>query len=113
MGEVFLNTKTKTIKIYNEILFYGSKATKALAFQMANDIESMWNNAKGKVVIKGESYSVKFSIKGKIINSNIKNIIRNNRDKWKKFIRIEDKTKASVSYVDDLKSNTGFFQLKN
>lgn len=54
--------KGNTITIRSRYYFYGSKLTAAQAKQIALNIQTAFNKANGKVVIKGKTYNVKFQV---------------------------------------------------
>jgi hypothetical protein len=113
MGIVELVQATKKIFIHSNILFYGNQATQALVDQCVAEISTMWNEPKGKVNYKGEVYVVEFVIKGYLFTNLTPQDIFENRNPKNNYFRIEDYVNGNISFVDGLKSNTGYFKLDN
>ena len=122
-GEVGINKETKTITVRSDIFLYGNAASPELAIQTANDIQTSWNGAKGKVTIDGIEYSVNFEIHGYFIpdlkmpitNTSllVKGLIKSNKSFVNNYFRVETVTtdEDNTSFADGIGSNTGYFKL--
>lgn len=113
MGEVEIFEHEKTIVIASNIVIYGSYADLVLAKQIEEEIETMWNDAKGKVVLKNKSYDVRFTIRGYYFPGLLPNDIKHNKNPKNNYIRIEDYCKDEISSVDDIGCNSGYWLIAN
>jgi hypothetical protein len=113
MGTIELNTNTNQLFIHSNILLYGSLATQELLEQCVQEIETMWNEPKGQVNYKGNMYTVVFVIKGYLFNHLKPEDIFENKNPKNNYFRIEEMVQGNISFVDGLKSNTGYFKLEN
>jgi hypothetical protein len=113
-GEVTINKKTKTITVSSKMIFYGKESSAALAKSTAKDVQNKWNEANGKVIIKGVTYKVKFAIIGEHKPDLTPDEIAKNTDIKNNYIRVENKNNLDVSYMDGAEgANTGYYLLPN
>jgi RHS repeat-associated protein len=114
-GEVTINRKTKTVTVTSHMIFYGSASSPELASSTAKDIQNLWNGAKGKVVINGVKYKVKFVVTGEHRSDLTPKEVANNKDYKNNYVRIEKSNLVGVSYYDSYGAggNTGYFVKKN
>lgn len=118
MGEAELQPGNNLLIIHAVINIYGDAANNALSIQLAKDIESFWNMAEGKVMLKQNwfsrrSYDVRFSITGRFDEDLIPEIVFENTNPRNNYFRIEEYAHGNISFVDGLNSNTGYFKLEN
>jgi hypothetical protein len=113
MGEAELNKEAQSIIIHSVIFFYGEAATEALSYQVANDISTHWNLARGKAVVKGRAYSVVFDIEGVWAEMLTPEVIYENTNPRYNYFRVESFAGTDISFVDGIGSNTGYFKLDN
>ncbi len=113
MGEVELNKETQSIIIHSVIFFYGEAASEALSYQVANDISTHWNLARGKAVLKGRPYDVLFNIDGVWAEMLTPEEIYENTNPRNNYFRVEAFAGTDISFVDGIGSNTGYFKLDN
>ena len=118
MGEAELQPNNNLLIIHAVIIIYGDAANESLAFQIANDIEKFWNDAEGKVAIRGgwfstKIYNVRFSMMGKYALELTPQMVFENADPRNNYFRIEEFADGDISFVDDINSNTGYFKLQN
>jgi len=111
-GEPVIDQKNKTITVTSNITFYGSDGSAALATKAAQNIQSQWNAAGGKVTIGSDVYDVKFVVSGTYDNSITATDISNNTDIKNNYIKIVA-SGIDVSYMDGAGSNTGVFLVSN
>ncbi len=113
MGETELDSSTKIITIYSNIITYGNASDAILAEQVRDEIETLWNEPKAITIISGVQYLVQFNIKSYhwpfIAPLNIFENVnpRNN------YFRIEPYAFGNISFVDGLGCNTGYFLSEN
>jgi hypothetical protein len=111
MGEVEI--KDNQIIIHAVVFSYGDAASDEVATFVAADIAHFWNEAKGKVTIRGRQYAVQFNIEGIWAKSLVPEMIFENTHPRNNYYRIEEYATGNISFVDGLNSNTGYFKLDN
>ncbi|RYE00468.1 MAG: peptidase M10 [Sphingobacteriales bacterium] len=112
MGTVeLINAQEALLKA--EVIIYGTAATEALSQQIAEEIETMWTEAGGKIRLGSNLYTLNFSIQGFYTPELKPEDIFHNRDPRKNFFRIETFVNGNISFVDAINCNTGFFKLEN
>lgn len=113
MGEAELFKDTKSLIVRSNFYFYGDSANTELASIIATDIASHWNEAQGIVRIWWTTYSVEFVINGFFVPGLQPETVWYNTDPKNNYFRIEEFSKAHVSFVDNINCNTGYFKLDN
>jgi hypothetical protein len=113
MGTAELNSATSQLIIHSVFFFYGDAAGNELSIQSAKDVASYWNEANGKVSIKGNSYSVRFDIEGIWAKHLSPEMIFENTNPRNNYFRIEEFALGNISFVDAINCNTGYFKLDN
>jgi hypothetical protein len=113
MGEIELVAETGNIHIYSNILCYGDEADEQLAQLIGEEIESMWNEPKGQVLLEGKLYTVSFYIHAFLCAGITREDVVRNKNPRNNYFRIEDYSKRHVSYVDGVGSNTGYMKRDN
>jgi hypothetical protein len=113
MGTAELHTSSHKLIIRSIFHFYGEAANEELSFQIAKDIETHWNEPHGKVVVKKAAYEVFFSIEGRYDPGLLPETVWYNTDPSMNFFRIEEFSSTHISFVDGIRSNTGYFKLDN
>jgi hypothetical protein len=113
MGEAQINDNSDTILISSHIITYGSAADEVLTQLIGEEIETMWNEPKGRVLLNNQSYTVVFRITAEL-RSNISELeVLQNTDPRNNYFRIEEFAHGNISFVDGLGCNTGYFLLQN
>jgi hypothetical protein len=113
MGTAELNISSKEITIFSWLITYGSKATPELTEQMREEIEGMWNEPSGFIVLQNEKWSVRFRTSAYMrMDIQPEDIISNVNPK-NNYIRIEEYSNNHISFVDGLGCNTGYWKLDN
>ncbi|MBI4931482.1 MAG: peptidase M10 [Bacteroidetes bacterium] len=107
-----MDKQTRTLTITSNITFYGSSASLALATQTANDIQTKWNAAGGKVSIGGTEYNVLFSVTGEYKPGLTPAEVAKNTDIKQNFVRVEETAAGNISSYD-FAGNSGYFLLSN
>ena len=99
--------------ISSHIITYGNAADTAVTENIRDEIETMWNEARGIVQIDDYSYRVVFRITA-AFQPVINDIdIYQNIDPGNNYFRIEEFAHGNISFVDGLGCNTGYFKLDN
>jgi hypothetical protein len=102
-----------TLLIRSHIITYGNAASAELTERIRTEIESMWNNASGEVVIRKKLYKVRFAISAEYIPTIEPMDIYSNLDPVNNYFRIEEYVHGNISFVDGANCNTGYFKLEN
>jgi hypothetical protein len=113
MGVAELDKENGLFILKAHIILYGDAASDVLAKQVAAEIETYWTAARGKVTIKGISYTVIFRISGALSTDLQPEEIFENDDPLLNYFRVEEYSNMDISFVDGLGSNTGYFKLLN
>lgn len=113
MGEVEWIKSESGIRIRSDFYFYGDAASKILAEAVSYDISNHWNKPRAIIMIKNISYSVEFIIQGFYEKDLPPENIWFNTNPRNNYFRIEEVSPVHVSFVDGIKSNTGYFKLDN
>jgi len=113
MGEVELLSERNLLLIHSVLIFYGDAANEELGSQIARDVSDHWNEAAGKVSIKGREYDMQFKISGIHLPSLTPVMVYENTDPRNNYFRIEEYAHGNISFVDGINSNTGYFKLEN
>ncbi|MEP6684524.1 MAG: peptidase M10 [Parafilimonas sp.] len=113
MGEAEINIDKRRITIYSHIITYGDAADEAVTESIRAEIETMWNEPKGTIQIKGNSFFVSFQITAALNNSIDEMEILSNTNPHNNYFRIEEYANGNISFVDDIGCNSGYFKLEN
>jgi hypothetical protein len=113
MGTVEVEGTRRSIVIQSHIITYGSAASTEISDRIRDEIETMWNEAKGRVVLANESFQVEFKITAET-KENISELeVLQNVNPRNNYFRIEEFVHGSISFVDGLGCNSGYFLLEN
>ena len=109
-AEAVINKKDQSVTIQANLILYGTKATLEIANRIISEINSMYNEVKGKTEIDGESYSVNFKITVQVKSEEeVLEMAASNTDIKNNFIRIEDnKSLGGLGSVSGKNNNSGF-----
>jgi hypothetical protein len=113
MGEAGIDTHHKQIVIHSHIITYGNATNGELTEQIRDEIETMWNEAQGRIVLNNETYLVQFNITAETKASITELEVLQNVDPRNNYFRIEPFVHGSISFVDGLGCNSGYFLLEN
>ncbi len=113
MGEAELNRTDHTIIISSHIITYGNEATDEVTERMRREIETMWNEPNTLINIRNELYKVVFKITAEVKKDIAELEILQNTDPRNNYFRIEKYVHGSISFVDGLGCNSGYFLLEN
>ena len=101
------------ITIHSHIITYGGATNEAITEQIRDEIEKMWNEPKGRVIINNKDYTVQFNITAEIRRDITELEVLQNTDPRNNYFRIEEFAHGNISFVDGLGCNTGYFLLEN
>lgn len=111
MGEVEISANQLTI--CSHIITYGNATDDRLTEQIRDEIETMWNEPAGQVLISGKWYVVMFRISA-TVNPDINDLeLYQNTNPRNNYFRIEEFAHGNISFVDGLGCNSGYFKLEN
>lgn len=113
MGEAQLDPDTKTLQICSHLVIYGNKATQVLAEQIREEVDTMWNEPRAKVLIDNESFLVQFRITAEVKKDITELEVLQNVNPLNNYFRIEEFVHGSISFVDGLGCNSGYLLLEN
>lgn len=113
MGEVELSVGNKMLLISSHLVIYGNAADKALTEQIREEIETMWNEPRGKVLLNNEDFLVQFRITAEWRKDITELEVLQNVDPRNNYFRIEAFAHGNISFVDGLGCNSGYFLLEN
>lgn len=99
--------------IYSHIITYGHAATTELTELIRDEIETMWNEPRGHVQIKGSTLPLFFIISASYQPGLTDLDIYPNTDPRNNYFRIEEFARGNISFVDGLGCNSGYFKLEN
>ncbi|GAB3921567.1 hypothetical protein [Larkinella terrae] len=112
---VFKNDSDQTITVFTELYLYGSVATDELANRIAYNVVRVWDRPAVILSLDDIDFLIRFHVIGTFVDDPLP-LLKKNRDFKKMFFRVEtatDNALGGISYMDGLKSNTGFFRLDN
>ncbi len=111
MGSVEINDEQ--FLICSHIITYGNSAEEWLTEMIRDEIETMWNEPVGRLYFNNKKLSIRFQITASFQPS-IKDIdIYQNLDSRNNYFRIEEFAVGTISFVDGVGCNTGYFKLEN
>lgn len=113
MGEAELLTTTKILRISSHLITYGDAADEAVTAQIREEIETMWNEPEGRVILEKAAYTVQFRITAELRKTVPELEVLQNTDPRNNYFRIEEFVHGRISFVDGLGCNTGYFLREN
>ena len=103
----------KELIIRSHIITYGDAADMEITERIREEIETMWNEPAGSIVMRNQTLSVRFIITAECLTSIEPEEILSNTDPRNNYFRIEEFAIDNISFVDGLGCNTGYFKLEN
>jgi hypothetical protein len=113
MVSVVLDKIHRQMDLHATVVTYGNASSSAITRQIAEEIEVMWNEARGMVELKGVPFAVNFRIRPLWMPDLNAEVIFENTDPAINYYRIEEFVFGNISFVDGLGSNSGYFKLEN
>lgn len=101
------------LKIISHIITYGNAADHAITKLIRDEIETLWNEPAGTVLINDTALPVVFHITAALMPGIDPVEILRNTDPRNNYFRVEEFAHGNISFVDGLGSNTGYFKLEN
>jgi hypothetical protein len=113
MGEVQIDFSKKELLITSHLIFYGNAANVALAEQLRDEIETMWNEPYGVLHLGDGVVTVRFKITAEVQTGITDLEVYQNLDGRNNYFRIEAYAIGNISFVDGVGCNSGYFLLEN
>jgi hypothetical protein len=113
MGEAFLNKENGELTVTSVFVLYGDAADPSLAVRMAGEVETSWNKPDAFVFYKEGAFPVRFVIRGAYRPDITPDEIHENTDPSMNYFRVEHFSRLHISFVDEIRSNTGYFLYDN
>lgn len=113
MGEAFLDRQNNQLTIISVFVLYGDAADVALAERMASEVESSWNEPDAFVAYNEGTFPIRFVIRGEHRPDITPDEIHANTDPKMNYFRVENSSKLHISFVDEIRCNTGYFLYDN
>src|SRR5207244_1966576 len=101
------------IIISSHIITYGNAADENITESIRAEIETMWNEPKAIINIKGNTFFVQFHITAALASSIDEIEILSNTNLRNNYFRIEEYAHGNISFVDGIGCNSGYFKLEN
>ena len=99
--------------IRSHIITYGHAADASVTELIRDEIESMWNEPQAIINIKGQEFTIRFTITASCQPGIEPISIYQNTDPRNNYFRIEEFAHGNISFVDGIGCNTGYFKLEN
>jgi hypothetical protein len=112
MGEAEI-TANNIITIHSHIITYGNAADDVITQRISDEIETMWNEPNGIIMIDDTSFQIVFRITTEIKKDISELEVLQNTDPRINYFRIEEYVNGNISFVDGIGCNTGHFKLEN
>src|SRR4051812_6393211 len=113
MGEIEIDNDNNTITISSHIITYGNEATEDVTERIRSEIDTMWNEPNAIIYLNNDPYKIIFNITAEMKKEISEMNILQNVGPRNNYFRIEKFAKGSISFVDGLGCNTGYFLLEN
>jgi hypothetical protein len=111
MGEAEINGNT--LLIHAHLVTYGHAADELVTERIRNEIETLWNEPQGMVLLKSSALAVRFRITAAYRGDLEELEVYQNTNPRNNYFRIEEFVHGNISFVDGVPSNTGYFKLEN
>lgn len=99
--------------VSSHIITYGNAADELLTNLIREEIETMWNEPQGSILLEGRAIPIRFHITATLQPAITDIEIYQNTDPRNNYFRIEEYVHGNISFVDGLGCNTGYFLLEN
>src|SRR5690606_17161344 len=113
MGEVEIDNSSNQVFIRSTIITYGNHADENVSKDIAEEIETMWNEPAAYITIQKNNLRVVFRVNWKYNPHITPGEIYSDVNPQNNFFRIEDFAPGNISFVDDINCNSGFFLKEN
>jgi len=113
MGSAELDLHHLQLIIYSNIITYGNAADPLITESIRDEIETMWNDPKASLSYNSLMLMVVFRINAWFQRDITPIEVYQNLDPRNNYFRIEEFAHGSISFVDGLGCNSGYFKLEN
>jgi hypothetical protein len=102
-----------TLLLHSHIITYGNASSLEITERIREEIERMWNEPNGRVLVHDREYTLIFRITAEW-KPGIEDLeIVSNLEPANNYFRIEEFAIGNISFVDGIKCNSGYFKLEN
>ena len=95
------------------LILYGTAADPAVAENIREEIETMWNEPQAIVHIRHAALDLRFRITAEVKPALTDLEVYQNTDPRINYFRVEEFVRGNISFVDGIGCNSGFFKLEN
>lgn len=113
MGEAERDDQHKVLTIHSHLITYGNAADAMLNERLRDEIETMWNEPDGTMVLGGILFQVRFRITAEVQTGITDIDVYQNVNPRCNYFRIEEYAHGNISFVDGVGCNSGYFKLEN
>lgn len=113
MGVAELDIERKQLTLVSHFILYGQAATPALAEQLREEVETLWNQPSARIWLDQQQYSVGFRITASLQEGITDLEVIQNTDPRNNYFRLEPFAQTNISFVDGIGCNSGYFLLEN
>jgi len=113
MGSVEIEEIHNSLLIYSRIITYGHAANPEITHLIRDEIDCMWNEPHGSLMIDNMKLEVRFVITASYQPLLTEIEVYQNLDPRNNYFRIEEFVHGNISFVDGLQCNSGYFKLEN
>lgn len=113
MGEVEIDSSGKQIIIRSNIITYGNHADEMISKNIAEEIETMWNEPAASIPFQKNDFRIVFRSNWSFQPNIQPEEIYSDVNPQNNFFRIEDFAPGNISFVDDINCNSGYFLKEN
>lgn len=113
MGKAEINPDKQSLTVTSHIITYGNAADEKVTALIRDEIETMWNEPQGLISIRNIPLLVRFRITAQLQSGIDMEEVYRNTDPRNNYFRIEEYARGSISFVDGLGCNSGYFKLEN
>lgn len=113
MGVAEADTGSGVITVKAIIYCYGDAADTSIAQKIGDDISRSWSEPAVFLPLLGESFRVQFNIAGIYSPALTPGEVIGNVNPYYNYFRIEEVASGDISFVDGIRSNTGYFKKGN
>src|SRR5690606_8993423 len=100
MGSAEIDTVKKELLITSRIITYGHAATAEVTEDIREEIETLWNEPAGSILLDNQAFSVRFIITASCHPALLPEEIFSNTDPCNNYFRIEAFSMNHISFVD-------------
>jgi len=113
MGILEADHQQRRFTILSNLFLYGTAISETIRKEMEEEINQLWNEARGLVWLENYPYLLCFQSKVFLFPDLKPHDIFTNKNPRNNYFRIEEYAHGNISFVDGLGCNSGYFKLEN